>query len=160
MVVGYWIILFCYTVDARTTLSGTRTTYNILQSVNITCTSSGAPLPTIRWTHNGSDEIPFNHTEEAVDFEVQLKGYIFLSATLTRLGIVRSTLHIQNIHYPDDEGEYACIGSNIGTRIRATSSDSFTLRVERMYCKGTQCRGWLCKKKKNASRLSQRQLWL
>ena len=121
------------TVDANTTISGTRSSYNYRQNVNITCISTGAPLPNVRWTFNGLDEIPFSYTEESVDYEVQLKGPdIFLSPTLSSLGIATSTLHIENIRYPQDQGVYQCIGSNTGTGITATSNASFTLRVEGM----------------------------
>ncbi len=121
-------------MNASTTLSGIRSTYNYRQAVNISCTSTGLPLPTIRWTFNGSDEIPFNHTDISTDFvprdtmgDFYQSPYLIISH-----GNATSILHVKNIRYPEDQGVYKCIGSNTGTSITATSSATFTIRVQSM----------------------------
>ena len=118
-------------MDASTTIHGTRSAYEYQLSINISCTCTGVPLPTVRWTYNGLDEIPFSHTDVSVDYGVRVTGNeLGRRATLTSLGTAASTLHLMNIRYPQDQGVYQCIGSNTGTSITATSNASFTLRIE------------------------------
>ena len=73
--------------------------------MNISCASSGIPVPTISWTIN-NHPAPFNETSQVTDF-------IFSTSTakITE-GNVVSTLHIANIQYPAHHGVYVCTGSN------------------------------------------------
>ena len=99
------------------------------QSVDVTCTATGAPRPTVRWTFNGQNVTQFNQTVQLIQMRVRIMNESnFLSASV-RDGYAISTLHIVNIQ-PSDEGVYMCIGSNTGSAVTTTSISEFTLLIE------------------------------
>ena len=85
------------------------------QDVDITCFSSGNPVPTITWTL-GSGSTPFSQTDttERVTAYVTSPGsYSFSEGNIT------STLHITSATYPSNDGVYTCSASNSDSDISA-----------------------------------------
>ena len=74
---------------------------------DISCTSSGVPVPTITWTFN-NQPVPFSQTNTVTNYSAAVSG---VSIEVTK-GNITSTLHIVNAQYPDNAGEYVCTGSN------------------------------------------------
>ena len=87
-------------------------------NVNISCTSTGGPVPAILWTLN-NQPTTFNHTDVVTD----------ATNTMTP-GYVMSTLHIVNAQYPISDGIYVCTGSNIINGTVLTSNISITVQVQ------------------------------
>ena len=115
------------TEDAQTNVTDGDTAVSVREtaSVNISCTSSGLPVPTITWTHHNTP-VRFDQTDTSTDPVVEV-----LSAgeyALTQ-GHVVSTLHVADAHYPEDEGTYMCVGSNTHGDTTTTSSASISLLV-------------------------------
>ncbi len=81
-------------------------------SLRLSCTSIGAPTPTIVWEMNGQPA-QFNTTEVITLPQVRFVGAPGggLSPDVT-LGNVTSETLIVNAQYPTDNGTYTCIGSN------------------------------------------------
>ena len=77
-------------------------------SVDISCTSTGVPAPTITWRLN-NQTVPFNQTDVTTPTDVTVNN--FMVDTITN-GSVVSTLHIVNPQYPAHDGVYECIGDN------------------------------------------------
>ena len=97
-----------------TTRIGSATSIDLREGTNgsIACMSTGAPVPTIRWTFN-NQPVRFNTTETMNDNLM--------------LGSITSTLHLNDVRFPDDEGVYICIGSSATTF--TTSEIIFNVRV-------------------------------
>ena len=72
------------------------------ESVNISCSSIGAPIPSIFWTIN-------NHTTKFGQTDIN-----FTNGTVRydSPGQVVSVLHITNALYPQHNGQYQCMGVN------------------------------------------------
>ena len=85
-------------------------------SVNISCTGTGIPVPTITWTAN-NQPTPYMQTDIFSDYSA-------ISAIEVTQGSVKSTLHIVNGAFG---GEFACFGSNTHTGITETSSAIITI---------------------------------
>ena len=86
--------------------------------MNISCTSTGGPVPTITWTLN-NQPTTFSQTD------------IIINAIDTMTpGIMISTLHILNIKSPTHGGVYTCNGSNIVSGSVYASSVSIILEVQ------------------------------
>jgi hypothetical protein len=81
-------------------------------SLRLSCTSIGAPTPTIIWDMNGQPA-QFNTTEVITMPQVRFVGAPGggLSPDVT-LGNVTSETSIVNAQYPTENGTYTCIGSN------------------------------------------------
>ncbi len=76
--------------------------------VDISCTSTGIPVPTaITWILNNYTT-PFNQTDTLVDFTIELP--IGSMVPVVTNGELMSTLHIVNAQYPSHDGVYECIG--------------------------------------------------
>ena len=90
--------------------------------VTISCTSTGAPTPTIEWTFNDLP-IPFNveviSTANETQASLTRSGPSF-ETTITP-GCATSFLNIVNSVYPTHDGNYTCTGSNddMGTNFSA-----------------------------------------
>ena len=67
------------------------------ESINISCTSAGVPVPSITWTFNG-----------------QLTNFSQTDTIIENQGYVVSTLHIVHARYELHDGVYQCAGSNYG----------------------------------------------
>ena len=81
-------------------------------SLRLSCTSSGAPTPTIVWEMNGQP-VQFNTTETITQPQVQFVGAPGggLTPDVT-LGNITSEVLIINAQNPSENGTYTCIGSN------------------------------------------------
>lgn len=99
-------------------------------SVNISCTSTGVPVPTITWTLN-NQTAPFTPTAMSTDHSVIIDNN--RNVVVTR-GSVVSTLRIEGAQYPAHDGVYACIGTNSHAGVSSTSTVMITVQVQ-----GTQC---------------------
>ena len=86
--------------------------------MNISCTSTGGPVPTITWTIN-NQPTTFSQTDIIID----------AIDTMTP-GKIISILHILNIKYPTHGGVYICNGSNIVSGSVSASSVSIILEVQ------------------------------
>ena len=94
-------------------------TVSVLASkdVNISCTSTGSPVPIITWMIN-NQPISFNQTDQITQ------------PTATTTGNVISTLHIVDAQYPTHYGVYTCTGTNTMDASDTTSSVTFTVQVQ------------------------------
>ena len=81
-------------------------------SFRLSCTSIGAPTPTIVWEMNGQPA-QFNTTEVITLPKARFVGAPGggLAPDVT-LGNVTSETMIMNAQYPAENGSYTCIGSN------------------------------------------------
>ena len=87
-------------------------------SVNISCSSTGGPLPSITWTLN-NQSTNFSQTDiitEAMDTMIPRN--------------VMSTLHIVNAQYPTHDGVYTCTGRNSMEVSTINSSINITVVVQ------------------------------
>ena len=101
-------------------------------SVDITCKSTGGPVPTITWTFNNQPTI-FSQTDvitQATTEAVRQMDGTFVS-TITP-GNVISTLHIVDAQYPTHDGVYTCTGNNSMDASDNTSSVTITVQVQGM----------------------------
>ena len=91
-------------------------------SVTISCTSTGAPTPTMTWELNG-ETTPFMQfdSSEATQVIVARNAMGNLVPDITPGNII-SNLPISNAQYPDHDGVYTCIGSNDEQMDTSTSS--------------------------------------
>ena len=125
------VLHFLYTVGPSTSVSSKADVVSVSEggSVDISCTSTGVPVPTISWTLNNM-ATPFNRTDSFTDHSVfiQRAGSVAITA-----GRVVSTLHIVNPLYPADEGVYVCIGLNTHARVTSNSSDMIRVQVLGMF---------------------------
>lgn len=90
---------------------------------DISCTSSGIPIPTISWTINNMPT-RFEQTDTSTDFRAT--AYSVQDVRITPASTV-SRLHIDN-PYPTDEGIYVCIGTSYFEGLAFTSIN-FTIVV-------------------------------
>ena len=110
-------------------------------SVTISCTSTGAPVPSISWELNGQP-VPFQSVNIRTEGHVSLRrnqnahGSNSFVPDIT-LGTTTSNLLIENAQYPDHNGVYACIGSNQENSSRALISIQVTGMVIHMYMTST-----------------------
>ena len=97
-------------------------------SVTISCTSTGAPTPTMTWELNG-ETTPFmqSDTTEATQNVLSRNAMGDLVPDITP-GSIISNLPISNAQYPDHDGVYTCIGSN-DEQMVDTSTSSITVIV-------------------------------
>ena len=104
-------------------------------SVDITCKSTGGPVPTITWTFN-NQPTTFNQTDvitQATTEAVRQPHGIFVSIVMP--GNVISTLHIVDAQYPTHDGVYTCTGNNSMDASDNTSSVTITVQVQSMLVK-------------------------
>lgn len=127
------ITVLCGSLDDANTMANNDSVVTVLEggSINISCTSSGAPTPTITWLLDGQSqsfslseiesgarvtEIPRQNPEiEPLEFDVTL-------------GSITSNLRIVNATYPADDGNYTCIGTNDEEMV-TVSSAAITVQV-------------------------------
>ena len=100
-------------------------------SLNISCTSTGAPTPTVIWILNGQ-LAPFSITEVTSLPQAQLVGTSDggLRPNVT-LGRITSDIMIINAQYTADDGNYTCAGSN--DNFESNSSAHIYVQVLGMY---------------------------
>ena len=101
--------------------------------MDISCKSTGGPVPTITWTFN-NQLTNFSQTDvitQATTTEpVRQPDGTFLS-TVTP-GNVISTLYIVDAQYPTHDGVYTCTGNNSMDVSTTTSSVDITIEVQGM----------------------------
>ena len=100
-------------------------------SLNISCTSTGAPTPTVVWILNGQ-LASFSITEVTSLPQAQLVGTSDggLRPNVT-LGRITSDITIVNAQYTADDGNYTCAGSN--DNFESNSSAHIYVQVLGMY---------------------------
>ena len=94
-------------------------------NVDISCTSTGVPVPTITWTLNNQGT-NFSQTSISTDTDITILGGGNIEVTP---GNLMSTLHIVNAQYPADDGVYVCTGSNTHAGVTTNSSAKVTVQV-------------------------------
>lgn len=91
----------------------------VVEDIELSCSASGFPFPTITWLHNGTDI-----DETDVDITIQ-------EGSGDDFGTVSSYLRINDTEIPDS-GEYMCVASN-GFGDDA-ESDNVTVLVQGIDC--------------------------
>ncbi len=90
-------------------------------SIDISCNSTGGPIPSITWTINNQNT-NFSQSDDATN--------PVITTTTTTTGYTVSTLHIVNAQYPAHNGVYTCTGTNTISGTQQTSSASITVQVQ------------------------------
>ena len=99
-------------------------------STNISCTSVGAPAPSITWELD-NQIVSFEQTDTVTQFEATLTGTFGGQRGVdVTPGNIISDLHIVSARYPDHDGVYTCIGTNSDNLNVASSSASVTVQVQ------------------------------
>lgn len=96
------------------------------EDVDISCVSTGVPVPTITWTFN-NQTTPFSQTDASADHNVTV--IISDQSTAVTQGNVVSTLHIVNPRYLTNTGEYVCTGSSTNGDFTTSSSVRITVDI-------------------------------
>lgn len=98
-------------------------------SLTISCTSIGAPTPSIVWMLDGH-QAPFTTndiiTKESVATTLNEMDQRIFSIVL---GSITSNLHVVNARYPDHDGVYTCVGTNSYKMVNTSSSDNIIVQV-------------------------------
>ena len=94
-------------------------------SVNISCTSTGVPVPIISWTLHGQTTA-FNQSDVSEDVRVMIQS----GSPVVTLGRVESSLRIERAQYPAHDGVYACTGTNSHAGVSSTSTVMITVQVQ------------------------------
>ena len=117
-------------VDPNTTIVGS-SVVRVVEggSVNISCISTGVPVPIITWKLNNLIT-SFSQTDVSTDFSARLirQQDQTLAPEVTSGNIV-STLHIENIQYPAHNGVYECTGTD-PDNTSVSSTAMITVQVE------------------------------
>ena len=97
-------------------------------NVNISCISTGIPVPIITWKFNNLF-VSFSQTDVITDFEVRLirQGRTLVPEVTS--GNIVSTLHIEGVHYAAHNGTYECIGTD-PDNTSVSSTAMITVQVE------------------------------
>ena len=121
--------MFFLAVDASTIINGGASVVTISErgSVNISCTSTGVPAPTITWRLN-NQATPFNQTDVTTPADVKIDNNFMVDTIIN--GSVVSTLHIVNAQYPAHDGVYECIGDNSNGGSAPPSIANITVQVQ------------------------------
>ena len=98
--------------------------------VILSCTSTGAPTPSIVWMLDGQPA-PFIKndisTRESEVHQIPLTSPPVFGIIL---GSITSNLHVVNARYPDHDGVYTCVGTNSYKMVNTiSSSDNITVQV-------------------------------
>ena len=120
------------TVDPNTTIVGSSVVTVVEgESVNISCISTGIPIPIITWKFNNLIT-SFSQTDVSTDFSVRLirQGGILVPEMTS--GNIVSTLHIDNTQYPAHNRTYECIGTDPDNpdNTSVSSTAMITVQVE------------------------------
>jgi len=87
-------------------------------NVDISCTSSGGPIPTVAWIINNSST-DFSQTDVITN-----------PTDETTPGYVVSTLHVVNAQFPEHNGMFICTGTNIISGTPRTDSANIILKIQ------------------------------
>ncbi len=96
------------------------------RDVDVSCTSTGVPVPTITWTLN-NQTTSFSQTDVSTDFSITaVRDSSNNRIADVTSGNLVSTLHIVNAQYPSHDGVYECTGDSDTGR---NSSLAITVQV-------------------------------
>ena len=94
--------------------------------MDITCSASGNPIPTIVW-QLGDSVAPFNQSDNVTDFQVTEETgstpFEFVE------GSINSTLHVTAAGFPEHNGVLSCVGSSSYRGVDTASNVSIELLV-------------------------------
>ena len=94
------------------------------RDLDLSCTSTGVPVPRIVWLHYNKPTI-FRQVDRSSPHQISIEGS---TARVTR-GTVTSTLQIRRPRYPNEDGEYVCLGTNSFAGVGTSSTASITVQV-------------------------------
>ena len=118
-------------VDPNTTFVGSSVVTVVEgRSVDISCNSTGIPVPIITWKFNNLIT-SFTQTDVSTDFEVKVnrqEGGTIVPEVIN--GNIASTLHIEDAQYPAHNGTYECIGTDPDNNTLISSTAMITVQVE------------------------------
>ena len=100
--------------------------------MDISCKSTGGPVPTITWTFN-NQPTTFSQTDvttQATTHAMSQPNNTFVS--IVTPGNVMSTLHIVDAQYPTHNGVYTCTGNNSVDVSANSSSVDIAIEVQGM----------------------------
>ena len=97
-------------------------------SVNISCFSTGNPVPTITW-YLGTSMAQFPQSDIVNDLEATVNGTGASTMVSFTDGNVTSVLRIESIAYPAHDGEYACVGLNSHREVENTNNATISVQV-------------------------------
>ena len=100
--------------------------------MDISCKSTGGPVPTITWTFNNQ---PTTFSQTGVITKANTEAVRQMDGTFLSIitpGNVISTLHIVDLQYPTHDGVYTCTGNNSIDASTTTSSVDITVEVQGM----------------------------
>ena len=107
----HYIVLENHPSDVALKVHGNNVTVNEKDTLILSCLSYGYPEPIIYWRRNN----------QALTSSVRVKLSFVTSPFDNQQNYVNSTLRILKL-LPSDEGNYACIASNVkGTRMSSTN---------------------------------------
>ena len=116
-------------MDASTTVNDGASVVTVSEggSVDISCTSTGVPAPTITWRLN-NQTAPFNQTDLTTPTDIRVNINFVVDTIIN--GSVVSTLHIVNAQYPTHDGVYECIGDNSNGGSAPPNIANITVQVQ------------------------------
>ena len=116
-------------MDPNTTIVGSSVVRVVKgRSVNISCISTGIPVPIITWKLNNLIT-SFSQTDVSTDFEVRVIRQGGTLVPEVTSGNIVSTLHIENIQSPAHNGVYECTGTD-PDNTSVSSTAMITVQVE------------------------------
>ena len=98
-------------------------------SVNITCNSTGNPVPTISW-YLGTSPAPFSQSGSVQNFSAVITGPAGNRMLNFTEGNITSVLQITNAVYPAHDGDYTCVGLNSHREVDSESNATITVQVQ------------------------------
>lgn len=124
------VIHLCICSGPPNTAPQQTTTVTVLEgsSVNISCTSTGNPIPTILWELQGSPA-PFQQSSRVSGYQATMTGNQQLSFTQ---GNISSVLHITSAAYPAHNGQYTCVGFSLHSGKIRTNNATISVNVQGM----------------------------
>ena len=113
------------TLDDANTMANNASVISVVEgySVTISCTSSGAPTPTITWLLDGqSQSFILSEFQSGAQVMQRPRGPGDPLEFDITLGSITSSLRIINATYPDDDGDYTCMGTNDEQMVNVSSA--------------------------------------
>ncbi len=92
-------------------------------AVDISCNSTGGPIPSITWSIN-------NQNTNFSQSDVVTNPVTNINPVTTTPVYTVSTLHLVNAQYPTHNGLYTCTGTNTISGTQQTSSANITVQIQ------------------------------